>query len=149
MRSSDHDAHRNTSFDELEQIGQLVVAAGVTPVYFGDAIPSNVSLQGGIDLTLCWKTRLFQGPSMRRAQLQFFEELRQRHRLIGQIGVTTAGMDGPALLGLPTAYLTDAPNVRLGKWVGNVPGYVQVLRDSDYLDKLRGYLQKWQGELSG
>lgn len=144
VRSSDHDAHRNTSFNELDQLAQLVLAAGVTPVYYGDAIPSNVNLPRGMDLTLCWKTSLFQGPSMRRTQLQLFEELRRRHRLIGQIGVTTAGMDGPALMGLPTAYLTDAPNVRLGKWVGNVPGYVEVLRHSDYLDKLRGYLRKWR-----
>jgi hypothetical protein len=147
VRSSEHDAHRNTSFNELDKLTQVVLAAGVTPVYYGDAIPSNVNLKGGIDLTLCWKTSLFQGPSMRRAQLQLFEELRRRHRLIGQIGVTTAGMDGPALMGLPTAYLTDAPNVRLGKWVGNVPGYVEILRYSDYLDKLRGYLCKWRSDL--
>ena len=146
VRTSDHDAHRNTSFTELEQIAQLVRAAGVTPVFFGDAMPSNMNLHEGIDLTLCWKGPLFQGLSMRRAQLQFFEELRREHRLIGQMGVTTAGMDGPALMGLPTAYLTDAPNVRLGKWVEHVPGYVEVLRHSGYLDQLRGYLQKWRSE---
>jgi hypothetical protein len=146
VRASQHDTHRNTSFIELAQLAQLLLTVGVTPVYYGDAMPSNVNLQGGIDLTLCWKTTLFQGPSMRRAQLQLFEELRQRHRLIGQIGVTTAGMDGPALMGLPTAYLTDAPNVRLGKWVGNVPGYVEVPRHSGYRDKLRGYLQNWRSD---
>jgi len=146
VRTSDHDAHRNTSINELEQTAQLVRAAGVTPVYFGDAMPSNMNLHEGINLTLCWKSSLFQGPSMRRAQLQFFEELRLKYRLIGQMGVTTAGMDGPALMGLPTAYLSDAPNVRFGKWVGNVPRYVEVLRHSGYLDKLRGYLQKWRSD---
>ena len=58
---------------------------------------------------------------MRRDQLQLFEVLRSSHHLVGQIGVTTAGMDGPALMGLPTACLTDEPNVRLGKWVGKGP----------------------------
>ena len=60
---------------------------------------------------------------MRRAQLQFFEHLKRSHALIGQIGVTSAGMDGPALMGLPTLYLTDARNVRMREWVGIIPGY--------------------------
>jgi hypothetical protein len=144
VRSSDHDAHRNTAFDEFEQLARVTLEAGLTPVYFGDAIPLDVTLPGGIDLTLCWKASLFQGPSMRRAQLQLFEELRHQHRLIGQVGVTTAGMDGPALMGLPTAYLTDVPNVRLGKWVGTVPGYVEVLRKPGYFGEIRDYLQKWR-----
>ncbi len=42
---------------------------------------------------------------MRRAQLQLFEELKRRHRLVGQLRVTTAGMDGPALMGLATVYI--------------------------------------------
>ena len=62
---------------------------------------------------------------MRRAQLQFFEHLRRAHGLVGQLGVTTAGMDGPALMGLPTMYLTDAPNVRMrrvGRSGSRLPG---------------------------
>jgi hypothetical protein len=80
---------------------------------------------------------------MRRAQLQVFEELRQRHGLIGQIGVTTAGMDGPALLGLPTAYLSAAPNVRLGKWVGAVPGYREIVRQPGYMETLASAIEDW------
>jgi hypothetical protein len=60
-------------------------------------------------------------------QLQFFEHLRRVHGLVGQLGVTTTGADGPALVGLPTMYLTDAQNPRLGTWVGTVPGYQEVL----------------------
>ena len=143
VRISDHDAHRNTDFDELQQIARLVLNAGLTPVFFGDAIDSSMTLDGGIDLTLCWKLPLFQGADMRRAQLQLFEELRQHHGLIGQIGVTTAGMDGPALLGLPTAYLSASPNVRLGKWVGAVPGYQEIVRGPGYLDALESILDRW------
>ena len=117
---------------------------GITPVFFGDAIPKGLDLSGGIDLTLCWRNPLFQTLSMRRDQLQLFEVLRRRRHLVGQIGVTTAGMDGPALMGLPTAYLTDKPNVRLGKWVGNVPGYEEVVRDSDYLVRLRDHALRWR-----
>lgn len=143
-RISDHDPHRNTAFDELACLGQLIASMGITPVFFGDAIPKGLDLSGGIDLTLCWRNPLFQTLSMRRDQLQLFEVLRRRHHLVGQIGVTTAGMDGPALMGLPTAYLTDKPNVRLGKWVGNVPGYEEVVRDSDYLVRLRDHALRWQ-----
>ena len=80
---------------------------------------------------------------MRRAQLQLFEQLRRAHGLVGQLGVTTAGMDGPALMGLPTLYLTDAPNVRLGRWVGAVPGYRELVRGAAYLDEVTRTLRHW------
>jgi hypothetical protein len=134
VRTGDHDAERNTCFDELRQLAELVVNAGLTPIFFGDVVPLELIPPSAINLTLCWKEPLFQGPDMRRAQLQLFEELKCRHGLLGQIGVTTAGMDGPALMGLPTLYLTQEPNVRLGKWVGAVPGYQEVVRTPGYFD---------------
>ncbi len=143
VRISDHDAHRNTDFEELQQIYHRALSAGLTPVFFGDAIDACMQIDAGIDLSLCWKEPIFQGVDMRRTQLQLFEELCQRHGLAGQIGVTTAGMDGPALLGLPTAYLTAAPNVRLGKWVGAVPGYREIEREPGYLERLASVLEEW------
>lgn len=80
---------------------------------------------------------------MRRAQLQLFEHLRRAYHLSGQLGVTTAGMDGPALMGLPTVYLTDAPNVRLGTWVGAVPDYCEIVRDDAHLEEVSRTLQRW------
>ncbi|MDW7645387.1 MAG: hypothetical protein SCI25_10105 [Desulfuromonadales bacterium] len=144
VRTGDHDAPRNTCFDELRQLSDLVLNAGLTPIFFGDAVPADVAQTRGVDLTLCWKEPLFQGPDMRRAQLQLFEELRDRHGLVGQIGVTTAGMDGPALMGLPTLYLTQERNVRLGKWVGAVPGYQEVVRAPGYFEIIRTTLHQWQ-----
>lgn len=144
VRTADHHVERNTCFDELRQLAELALNTGLTPLFFGDAVPANLVPTSAIDLTLCWKEPLFQGPDMRRAQLQLFEELRCRHGLMGQIGVTTAGMDGPALLGLPTLYLTQEPNVRLGKWVGTVPGYQEVVRAPGYFDIVRTTLYQWQ-----
>ena len=144
VRTGDHDALRNTRFDELRQLAELVMNAGLTPIFFGDAVPADLVPANGVDLTLCWKEPLFQGPDMRRAQLQLFEELRFHHGLVGQIGVTTAGMDGPALMGLPTLYLTQERNVRLGKWVGAVPGYQEVVRARGYFEIIRTTLHQWQ-----
>lgn len=144
VRTGDHDALRNTCFDELRQLSELVLNAGLTPIFFGDAVPADLVPTSGINLTLCWKEPLFQGPDMRRAQLQLFEELRCRHGLVGQIGVTTAGMDGPALMGLPTLYLTQERNVRLGKWVGAVPGYQEVVREPGHFEIIRTTLHQWQ-----
>lgn len=144
VRTGDHDALRNTCFDELRQLSKLVLNAGLTPIFFGDAVPADLVPTSGINLTLCWKEPLFQGPDMRRAQLRLFEELRCRHGLVGQIGVTTAGMDGPALMGLPTLYLTQERNVRLGKWVGAVPGYQEVVRAPGYFESIRTTLQQWR-----
>lgn len=144
VRTGDHDARRNTCFVELRQLSELVVNAGLIPIFFGDAVPAELVPPGAVNLTLCWKEPLFQGPDMRRAQLHLFEELRCRHGLVGQIGVTTAGMDGPALMGLPTLYLTRERNVRLGKWVGAVPGYQEVVREPGYFKIIRTTLQQWQ-----
>jgi hypothetical protein len=144
VRTGDHHVQRNTCFQELRQLSELVVNAGLTPVFFGDALPLELVPPSGVNLTLCWKEPLFQGPDMRRAQLHLFEELRCCHGLVGQIGVTTAGMDGPALMGLPTLYLTKEPNVRLGKWVGAVPGYQEVVREPGYLEIIRTTLHQWQ-----
>lgn len=144
VRTGDHDARRNTCFDELGQLSELVVNAGLIPIFFGDAVPAELVPPGAVNLAFCWKEPLFQGADMRRAQLHLFEELRCRHGLVGQIGVTTAGMDGPALMGLPTLYLTRERNVRLGKWVGAVPGYQEVVREPGYFEIIRTTLQQWQ-----
>lgn len=144
VRTGDHDFERNTCFAELRQLSELVVNAGFTAIFFGDAVPADLVPTNGVDLTLCWKEPLFQGPDMRRTQLQLFEELRFRHGLVGQIGVTTAGMDGPALMGLPTLYLTQERNVRLGKWVGAVLGYQEVVREPGYFEIIRTTLHQWQ-----
>ena len=144
VRTGDHHAQRNTCFDELRQLSELVVNAGLTPIFFGDNVPLELVSPSAVNLTLCWKEPLFQGPDMRRAQLHLFEELRCRHGLVGQIGVTTAGMDGPALMGLPTLYLTQERNVRLGKWVGAVPGYQEVMREPGYVEIIRTTVHQWQ-----
>jgi len=144
VRTGDHEAQRNTCFDELRQLSELVVNAGLIPIFFGDNIPVELIPPIAVNLTLCWKEPLFQGEDMRRAQLHLFEELRCRHGLVGQIGVTTAGMDGPALMGLPTLYLTQQCNVRLGKWVGAVPGYQEVMREPGYFEIIRTTLHHWQ-----
>jgi hypothetical protein len=98
---------------------------------------------GAVDMTLFWKDPLFQGEDMRRAQLQLFEHLKRAHGLVGQLGVTTAGMDGPALMGLPTMYLTDTSNVRMREWVGAVPGYREVVRGEGYLERVSDTLRRW------
>jgi hypothetical protein len=97
-------------------------------------------------MILFWKDPVFRGDDGRRAQLQFFEHLRDAHDVVGQLGVTTAGMDGPALMGMPTMYLTDAPNVRMRAWVGAVPGYREIVRESGYLERVSGGLTEWAGE---
>lgn len=109
---------------------------------FGDAVegprPPEV-----VDLSLCWKLPLFQGERMRRAQLQLFEHMVAAHGLVGQVGVTTAGMDGPALMGLPTMYITDKANPRLGRWVGVVPEYEEVVRADAYLEGIGATFSRW------
>lgn len=144
IRHGAHHPDRNTSYAELVALVARVHAADLVPVLIGDAIRGGDVPPGAIDLTLFWKQPRFQGEDMRRAQLQLFEELRRAHGLVGQLGVTTAGMDGPALLGLPTAYLTAAHNPRIGAWVGAVPGYQELVRDDATLARIDAVLRAWR-----
>jgi hypothetical protein len=143
VRYGAHHPMRNTTHCELVEVCRLVRVAELVPVLIGDALKDGKVPPGAVDMTLFWKQPIFQGADMRRAQLKLFEHMRQAHGLVGQLGVTTAGMDGPALVGLPTMYLTEAPNVRLGRWVGVVPGYEEVVRDSGHLERIGQTLKRW------
>ncbi len=138
-----HDPHRNSSPEELAALCQIAQEAALCPILIGDGLGVMPLPPGTLDLTLFWKEPLFQGIDMRRAQLELFERLRFNWGLVGQVGVTTAGMDGPALLGLPTLYITDQPNVRLGRWVGTVPDYEEVIRDGTHLAHIHTRLNGW------
>jgi len=144
VRHGAHHPDRNTTYAELVELVASARAADLVPVLIGDAVRGGDVPPGAIDLTLFWKQPRFQGEDMRRSQLQLFEELRRAHGLVGQLGVTTAGMDGPALLGLPTMYLTAAPNPRIGAWVGAVPGYQEIVRDDGYLARIAAVLRAWR-----
>jgi hypothetical protein len=143
LRYAEHHSERNTPLVELAELCRIVNEASALPVLVGDALRGGSVPDGARDLTLFWKESPFQGLDMRRSQLQFFELLRDVHGLVGQVGVTTAGMDGPALMGLPTMYITDRPNVRLGRWVGAVPGYREVVRSEGYLGRIADTLRTW------
>ena len=147
VRHGVHHPARNTTYPELVELARRALAAKCVPVLVGDAVRGGEVPAGAVDMTLFWKDTIFQGADMRRAQLQLFEHLQRAHGLVGQLGVTTAGMDGPALMGLPTTYLTDAPNVRLGTWVGTVPGYQEVVRGDGYLDSVSDRLRRWADDV--
>ena len=146
VRKAVHDAERNTAELEHATICRLAIQQGLVPIVFGDAL--NEVPDGAVDLTLCWKQPLFQGTHMRRAQLWLFEGLARNHGLIGQVGVTSAGMDGPALMGVPTMYLTEEVNPRLGRWVGAIPGYEEVVRSKGYLDRIEATFVDWATSLA-
>jgi hypothetical protein len=143
IRYGAHHPTRNTTYPELVELARRTLAAHCMPVLVGDAVRDGEIPPGALDLTLFWKKPIFQGADMRRAQLQFVEHLKTAHGLVGQVGVTTAGMDGPALMGLPTMYLTEAPNLRLGTWVGTVPDYEEIVRRDAYLDRISNGLKRW------
>jgi hypothetical protein len=145
IRDGAHDAARNTTVTELLELTRRVQGAGLVPILTGDALRGGELPDGALDMILFWKDAVFRQADTRRAQLQFFEYLKDPHGLVGQLGVTTAGMDGPALMGLPTIYLTDESNVRMREWVGAIPGYQEVVRESGYLERVTDVLSEWAG----
>lgn len=143
VRKGVHQKNRNTDFDELSVFCQRTLSLGLTPVLIGDGLDGWEMPEGAVSLALFWKEELFRRGNMRRSQLQLFEVLKEEHGVVGQMGVTTAGMDGPALLGMPTMYITEEPNVRLGRWVGAVPGYEEIVRRPGYLERISFRLAAW------
>ena len=143
VRAGTHHPGRNTVVSELADLTGRVQRAGLVPILVGDALREGAVPSGAVDMTLFWKDPIFRGDDARRAQLQFFEHLRDAHAVVGQLGVTTAGMDGPALMGMPTMYLTDASNARMRAWVGAVPGYREIVRESGYLERVIGGVGEW------
>lgn len=143
LRYVAYQPERNTSYPELVQLVERMLTVGLVPILIGDGLRDGEAPPGTFDMTLFWMLPIFQGPDMRRAQLQLFEYLKDAHGLVGQVGVTTAGMDGPALMGLPTLYLTQAPNPRMGRWVGAVPGYQEIVRDGSYLERISLVCKRW------
>jgi hypothetical protein len=144
IRRGTHQPARNSNPDEVALLAEWIAAEGGTAVLVGDEAFLPLP-QGAIDLSLFWKDPIFCGEGRRRAQLQLFEHLRVAHGVRGQVGVTTAGMDGPALLGLPTAYLTDVPNPRMRAWVGALPDYREIVRESGYFENILAALRAWLG----
>jgi hypothetical protein len=143
VRSGVHHPRRNTTFTEVLDLVRCIESAGLVPVLTGEAASGDLRRQGIVDMTLFRLDPIFQGEDARRAQLQLFEYSKRMHGLVGQLGVTTAGMDGPALMGLSTMYLTDEPNVRMREWVGAVPGYVEIVRETGYLERVTATLAAW------
>ncbi|HEY8076402.1 MAG TPA: hypothetical protein VIF62_19890, partial [Labilithrix sp.] len=146
IRYGAHHPRRNTTHAEIVELTTRVARVGLVPILVGDALRDGAAPADAIDMTLFWKDPIFRDVDGRRAQLQFFEHLRVAHGVVGQLGVTTAGMDGPALLGMPTMYLTDASNVRMRAWVGAVPGYREIVRESGYLERISDVLGEWKAD---
>jgi len=149
IRDGTHHPGRNTVVSELFELTRRVQQAGLVPILLGDALRHGAVPADAADMTLFWKDPVFRGEDARRAQLQLFEHLRRAHGVVGQLGVTTAGMDGPALLGMPTMYLTDAPNVRMRAWDGVVPGYREIVREPGYLERVSASLAAWAAQSGG
>jgi hypothetical protein len=143
IRDGAHHPGRNTVVSEVLELSRSLHRAGVVPVLVGDALRGGAVPADAVDMILFWKDAIFRGSDARRVQLQFFEHLRRSHGVVGQLGVTTAGMDGPALMGMPTMYLTDASNVRMREWVGAVPGYREIVRERGYLERVIGGVSEW------
>lgn len=143
IRDGAHHPGRNTQHAELRELVGRAERAGLVPIVVGDALRDGALPPIAVDMMLFWKDPIFRGVDGRRAQLQFFEHLREAHGVVGQLGVTTAGMDGPALMGMRTMYLTDTSNVRMREWVGAVPGYVEIVRERGYLDRISRALLEW------
>jgi hypothetical protein len=146
QRRGTYHPHRNSTRAEIAALSEVARGVGLSPVIIGEPLPEGGVPTGCADLTHFHRHGPFQGVDTRRKQLQLFEHLRRAHGLVGQVGVTSAGMDGPALMGLPTVYISEETYPRFRRWVGAVPGYQEMVRAGDYMTRIRQTLERWRDE---
>jgi hypothetical protein len=128
----------DTSVEGLRQITQRIVAenverrkAGIPEwiiVLAGDSIdlnvPKNKILKDHcVDMMEFWNDTGWQKSWGRRGQLTLFAWLFARNPQMVNLGMRSGGLEGPALLGIPTIYMEETNNPqreRMMKWVGKV-----------------------------
>jgi hypothetical protein len=115
-RRGDHDPARDASPQSLFQLATAAQARGMTPVFVGP--PADEALPDGIDLTGHWRDPAFAGEGGLRAQLHMFDLLHREYGVVGQIGLKSGGMDGPALTGMPTISIGEPADRRMRRWDG-------------------------------
>jgi hypothetical protein len=133
---SEYQTDRNTSALLRRQLSEMAVKQGLFPVFMGHKFGGTRSPS---DLTNVWEEVEFSADPYRH-QLWFVHHLRERHRLVGQVGSRSGGMDGHALLGLPTIYFDDSSatsSQRMHAWSGSpgkqpaIPHYRCVVLDDE------------------
>lgn len=147
-RARDYQSERNTSLCLLNQLFSLVAEANLFPILFGHPIEAPRSP--------CNLTELWREPELEShmAQLSFVNLLRDKYNLVGSIGNRSGGMDGHALLGLPTLYLEASTALgcnqeRMKQWVDVVPGYKRLCLNKPDIDDacLADEVKKWLTEI--
>jgi hypothetical protein len=122
---AEHEPERSSSPTLLHQMAAEIRAAGMTPVFVGHRV---AELPEGIDLTEHWEQPPFKEQDGIRAQLVLFDLLHREHGVHGQVGMRSGGMDGPALIGLPTVPIGTSGETRMRTWDG-MDGYERVAED--------------------
>lgn len=124
--------YRNSTAWFMREIRDLVLGLGLTPVMIGEKHVSKKDyVQQAVDLREFYKDPAFQGQDTVLKQLRYLDTLRylpqKEGEVVAQIGVKTGGMDGPALMGLPTIVLDLEPSSefreRMSTWVGKLANY--------------------------
>jgi hypothetical protein len=127
--------YRNSGTFLTAALVQCVRRAGLVPVLVGDTLPSGGQFkkvhsrmsEESHHLGQFFKQDCFGGEETVRRQLYFLNGLQCRGGVIAQVGVKAGGMDGPALMGLPTIVIdleTDPElQIRMSRWGQKLPHY--------------------------
>ena len=127
-----HNPDGDSCVQGQEQINQLLSSLGFNVITVGHGPRGNLPFRAQFDVGEFYK----QAPitSDRATQQSFFLALMEKYPgRVYQIGQKTGGMDGAALLGIPTIYLEpkgSAAIQRMKKWSdGTLPFYRSVILD--------------------
>jgi hypothetical protein len=141
-----YEGERDTSPRLRDQLIRLVKESRYIPVIVGHRIatPETSRERAACHLTELWNE---PGISTHLEQLRFFEHIKNRYQVAGSIGNRSGGMDGPALLGMPTLYLEDpftAKARRMEQWTRCMSNYKREwLDDSDNPDEYKKREALW------
>jgi hypothetical protein len=138
---NDYEKVRDTSPRLLSQLTQLVRTKGFNPVLFGHPVKNAPRLS--CNLTEIWNE---PGIGSHLEQLRFVEHIRRHFDVVGSIGNRSGGMDGPALLGMPTLYLEERDaehQARMFDWTRCMFNYRRVFLDGHEIPDGSTTKQTW------
>ncbi|KAF2802048.1 uncharacterized protein BDZ99DRAFT_469094, partial [Mytilinidion resinicola] len=129
-----HNPEGDSCVQGQRQINDVLISLGLNVVTIGHGPRGSQPFKGHFDVGEFYKEADTPIKSDRATQQSFFLALMEKYPgRVYQIGQKTGGMDGAALLGIPTIYLEhngSAAIKRMAKWTnGQLPFYRNVITE--------------------
>eukprot|EP00051_Salpingoeca_urceolata_P012250 m.151926 g.151926 ORF g.151926 m.151926 type:complete len:378 (-) comp17427_c0_seq1:443-1576(-) len=149
IRNGAREASRDTTQEYLNAMLAAVALQGGVPLLIGQRNGALNINDTNCSLLEFFTDKAFLVNNGFARQLYMFQQLMTCYGVVGQLGVKSGGMDGPALLGLPTITIDVEHAVgevtRMASWGRYMPGYRTVYNYRHKWSALKEYKRAGAG----